>query len=211
MRSRAPRLLSLLLLASLAGRVEAQEIPCTDGPCLRPVPAGTHFLAELGGGGSFGGRSGFIVGGLFGVGGQLRRFPLPLYAISEVAYATSTVVGEGSPLPFRDERAHRELTLGLRLYVPIVGPLRLFVEALGGAGYVSASLERADLPSLAASGWVKLATVGGGVQLRLLHHLSLGVRARAVLTDDDLGDLRALSGAQSVRRVSVLAGMTWHF
>jgi hypothetical protein len=202
-----------LLFALAPSVVAAQVIPCNDGPCLSPRREGTHFIAEIAGGGALYGRGGgIVVGGLFGAGGQLRRLPLPLYVVTEVAYNTTTDAGHGPTLPaFRDERTHRDLALGLRIYVPVFGPLRFFAEVLGGGSYVSASLDRADVAPIASAGWVRLALVGGGLQVRLFHHFSLGVRTRIVLTDDDLGGLRAMTGAERAVRVSLLGGMTWHF
>jgi hypothetical protein len=208
-----PRCFTFLLLALSPAVAAAQVIPCSDGPCLGPRREGTHFIAEIAGGGALYGRGGgIVVGGLFGAGGQLRRLPLPVYVVTEVAYNTTTDAGRGPTLPeFRDERTHRDLALGLRIYVPVFGPLRLFAEVLGGASYVSASLDRADLAPVSSAGWVKLALVGAGVQVRLFHHFSLGARTRIVLTDDDLGGLRAITGAARAVRVSLLGGMTWHF
>jgi hypothetical protein len=204
-------LLSIVVLA-LEAIAAAQEIPCTEGPCLRPRAVGTHFLAEINGGSGLNGRGGLVIGGVLGVGGQLRRVPLPLYLVSEFSYSASSQEGSG-PTPrsaFRDERSYRDLALGLRVYVPIVGPLRLFADLLGGTSHASATLEReAWITPISATGWSGLAMMAIGLQMRLFYPLSLGVRARVVFTGDALEELPVATA--SPIRASFLASMVWHF
>ena len=74
-------------------RAAAQEIPCSAGPCMKPHRRGTHFIAEVNGGGSFAGSIGLAVGGVVGVGGKLRGFPLRFYLVGELAYASAAQEG----------------------------------------------------------------------------------------------------------------------
>lgn len=191
----------------------AQEIPCERGPCVKPRPPGTHFLVELHGGGSLNRDGGLAVDGLVGVGGKLRWLPLRFYLITEFAYSTLTEEGQiqSLPLMFRDERSFRDLALGLRTYVPLWRNLRFFVDLMGGATLQAASLERDTLMSRSASGWIPLALGAAGLQVRLFHHLSLGVRAKMVFTRDDLAGLHAAVGRDTPLRAALTAGLTWHF
>jgi len=204
----------IVVLLQLTPRMaRAQEIPCEGGPCLRSSEAGTHFLAEVNGGGSFWGGAGLSVGGLLGVGGKLRGFPLRFYLGGEFAYSSNTETGASPTLgtEFRDQRGYRDLALGLRVYLPVLGRLRLFGDILGGGSWVSGTIARGDLVERSVSGWEGLAVVGGGLQLRLVKGLSVGLRARYALTGDELDGLRSAMGVPSHRPASVMAGLTWHF
>jgi hypothetical protein len=211
----SPLILTTLGLLILSGTASAQEIPCGDGPCLqRQKTAATHFLIELNGGGSPFGARGPVFGGVLGVGGSLRAIPfLRFYLVSELAYSQSSERGQAPALAqaFSDDRTHRDLAFGLRVYLVVRGPLRLFSDVTGGASYLTGSIERPDLPLRSASGWSPLAAVSTGVQIRFIHQLAVGVRVRFVLTGDELDGLRVAMGSESARPIALTAGLTWHF
>jgi len=204
---------AILLLVALPAVAAAQEIPCARGPCMRPDRPGTHFLAEVNGGGTLGGNLGLAVEGVVGVGGKFRGFPLRFYLVTEVAYASTSQDGAlaGPSLGFSEERSYRDLALGLRTYVPIFGPVRLFLDLMGGGSHVAATLERDNLYTLSASDWFGMGQFAGGIQLRVLHHLSVGMRYKLVLTDDPLSNMRQVVGIPTPLRSSVTMGLTWHF
>jgi hypothetical protein len=215
MRARLSLLTSSLFFLLPAG-AGAQEIPCHDGPCVarrQPRDDGTHFVAEVNGGGTVLGGRGLMVGGLFGVGGKLRALPFRFYLVGEFAYSGSTDEGLSPSLgiSFRDERSRRDIDFGLRIYVPIWGPLRLFGDILGGATYVSASLQRDGLPTVQSSTWGGLAVAAVGLQVRVLRNLSFGARARFTLTGEEPDGLRATMMAESHKPITFMAAMTWHF
>jgi hypothetical protein len=91
------------------------------------------------------------------------------------------------------------------------GPIRFFADVLGGGSHIIATLERDGLPTQTVRGWLPLGAAAAGIQVRLLHHLSLGFRAKMVFTDDELGGLRTLVGSASPVRTSVALGLTCHF
>ena len=205
---------TLLSLILLGGTASAQEIPCHGGPCVQRREAATHFLIELNGGGSPFGARGPSFGGIFGVGGSLRAIPfLRFYLVSELAYSQSSENGQSPALQgaFRDERTHRDLAFGLRIYLTLGGPVRFFSDVMGGASYLDGSIDRPDLPLRSASGWSPLATVSTGLQVRFIRQLAVGVRVRFVLTGDELDGLRAAMGSESARPIAMTAGLTWHF
>jgi len=209
-----PRIALVLLVLSFAPATAlAQEIPCREGPCVRKARPGTHFLAEINGGGTLLRDGGFAVDGLLGVGGKVPWLPLRLYAVGEFAYSTSYGHGRAGKtgLLFRDERDYRDLAAGLRLYVPLFAVLRLFGDALVGGSHQSVWLERDELPLREVSGWNMHAHVAAGLQYRLLYHMSIGVRAKVALTDPDLAGLHAAVGQRVPLRTSLTAGLTWHF
>lgn len=201
-----------LVVPSLA---PAQEIPCGGGPCTRPQRRGTHFLAEVNGGGALMGHSGGIaIGGLVGVGGQPRGFPLRFYLVGEFAYSEASERGQvpGLSLDYSEERSYRDIGVGLRIYVPVYGPLRLFLDGMGGGTQAAGVFHREGLSTLSIGEWRPLGLAAVGLQLRLFHHLSLGVRAKLVFTGDGMEQLRALNGgSDSTLRSTITAGLTWHF
>ena len=196
-----------------ASTAAAQEIPCRAGACLKKKRHGTHFIAEINGGGTLQRDGGFAVEGLFGAGGKVPLLPLRAYVIGELAYSTS--YGSGmqmhAPLGYTDTRHYRDVSVGLRLYLPLWAGLRLLADVQGGGSHQSVALERADFPVRAVSGWSPHFQVAAGLQYRLLHHLSVGVRARVAFTDTDLAGLYAAVGEKVPLRTSLTAGITWHF
>jgi hypothetical protein len=216
MRAQTTVVVLLALLGWPPGRAAAQEIPCQGGPCVarrQPRQDGSHFLVEVNGGGTLVGGRGPMVGGLFGVGGKLRRLPFRFYAISEFAYSGSTDEGISTALglPFRDQRARRDLDFGLRVYLPIWGPVRIFGDVLGGASYLTATLQRDGLPTLSSGAWQGHAVAATGLQIRIISQLSIGARVRFALTGEEPDALRATMGATSHQPITFMAGMTWHF
>lgn len=196
----------------IAGSASAQVIPCEEGPCIRPRRKGTHFIAEINGGATLAGNGGFDAGGLAGVGGKLRGFPPRFYLVGEFAFSTYADSGAiaGIPKQYHESNRYRDMALGLRVYIPIRGPFRLFADLLGGATHASGTLERTGLTTLMTSRWSPLGLVGMGVQFRLFHHLSLGVRGKIVFSDDGLQALHDFVASESILRASLAAGLTWH-
>lgn len=200
-------------LMALSGSALAQEIPCSKGPCVKASRPGTHFIVELNGGGTVYDGGGFAMEGILGVGGRLWQLPLRFYLLSEFAFNTSTESGTMSsvPLGYRDERAFRDLAVGLRIYVPVFTRMRIFGDIMGGGSHQTVTLKRDELPLRVASGWSGLSHVAVGFQYRVLYHLSLGFRTKVVLTSDDLAGLHAAVGNSSPVRTTITGGLTWHF
>lgn len=205
-----------LVCSLLPTHASAQEIPCEAGPCLQRLPRHrpTHFIAELDGGSSTYGSGGLALGVVLGVGGKLRGFPPIFYLIGELSYNTSAessssgLAGGG----YRDDRAFRDVAVGLRVYLPIWGPIRLFSDAGVGGSYVTANIERQGLPMVSADGWMPIFQLGGGLQVRLFHHLSVGMRFKAVFgSDESVGALHQLVGDALPLRHMATANLTWHF
>lgn len=201
------------VLVTALPAAQAQEIPCENGPCVRARRPGTHFLVELNGGGSLMRDGGYAVEGLFGAGGKLPWLPLRFYFLTELAHSTNLQNGRSwvGNRTFRDERAFTDIAAGLRVYAPIWGPLRLYADALIGGSHQSATLEREGITSRQVSAWSFHSQVSAGLQFRLLYHLSLGLRAKVVLTPEDPYGLLAMVGEEAPLRTTLTAGLTWHF
>lgn len=202
-----------LAILLLCADLQAQEIPCRDGPCLQKKRKGTRFLIELGGGGNFQGSGGMALGGLFGVGGKFRGFPLAFYGFAEFDYSQENSKGNVPLLAttYTNERSYRDLGLGLRIYAPIYGPLRIFADVIFGGTHIEADLQRANMTPLSASGWHPQFQLAAGLQLRLLRHFSVSVRAKINLVEQDLAGLYASVREEAPYRTMGTLNLGWHF
>jgi hypothetical protein len=182
-------------------------------PRPRPLRArkGTHFLAELGAGVAPGSTVGPAGALLFGGGGRPRTTSLRLYALAELSFAkTDHAVPASAPSLHADERSYLGFAGGARLYIPTVGRLRLFLDALGGASYNHAELTTATT-ELGEGDFFVQGSLAGGMQYRLLRTLSLGARVKWTASDDPLSDLREELGLSSAFPWAVTGAATWHF
>jgi hypothetical protein len=172
---------------------------------------GTHFLAGIEGGMAISGGVDFGGAVTFGIGGKFVGFPLRFYGLGEVGYAAAGHADQIEGRPFQESRSAFDLALGLRVVIPVFGPLRVFVDALGGAALVSAMLEREGMATQEATEWSWAGVLGAGVQVRVFHELSIGARLRLLFADDPLSDLRDQLTIGTPIPVSLAVGATWHF
>jgi hypothetical protein len=191
--------------AHAADEPDADVPSRAEEPPAAPRP-GTHFFGELRVGSNLDGVGDFAYGGTLGAGGRLYRLP-PIYLIG-----TLERTGEAT-FPIGDQVKLTTLTTGLRFYLPIHGPLRLMGElALGG---LNVNAQRA-LPegTFTESYWLPYAEIALGPQFRVLHELSLGVRASLAFADT-----QALQSSEFAAgwepsvggRKAVHGTMTFHF
>ena len=206
--SRAP----LTIVEEPAAVSDTSETEVTDVRA-RPGPPPTYFIAESYAGaavvGGFGGHLSLRVG----VGGKLPSMPWRFYLIAETAYTSAATDGElaSTGQSFEEGRSWIDVALGGRIYVPIAGPVRIFLDALGGGSWGTAWLERPGSRTLDPSEWTPLAIVGTGVQVRMLHGLSVGGRIAFRFAGDPLSELRDELGIDTLPPLVVSAGLTWHF
>lgn len=172
---------------------------------------GTHFLAGVEGGLAVSGGVDFAGALTFGIGGKFVGFPLRFYGLGEVGYAAAGHSDLLEGRPFNETRSMFDLALGLRVVIPVIGPLRVFVDALGGTAMVSSTLEREGMAPLEATEWSWAGVLGAGVQVRVFHELSLGARLRLLFADDPLSGLRDQLTIGTPVPVSIAVGATWHF
>lgn len=187
--------------------------PSAGRASLGAAQKGTHFLAELQGGAALFGSGGPAFGLVLGGGGRIPRAHPRVYLIGELSGYSAHTAGQSVSLDmaYVDRRAYLDLAIGLRVYVPLLRGLRLVADLQAGGSRVDALLERTGLPPRAGVGWRPLLQVAPGVQYRWRRSASLGLRYRILLTDDDLGGLRALVHAEAPRRSILTASATWHF
>ncbi|MEM9071564.1 MAG: hypothetical protein AAGE52_23860 [Myxococcota bacterium] len=175
------------------------------------TPKGTYFLAELYAGLNFheglGGAGHLLVGaGGRRAGGFLRFYLVGGLGVTTVAQDFRL----GGVLQAREERRALDLMIGLRIYAPVFGPFRIFVEALTGGAYVGSNLLRSG-DRWQGSDWSPLGHFAFGLQVRVLHQLSLGLRFGYRITRDPLQEFREGAGLGRGRTASMTAGATWHF
>ncbi len=190
------------------------EAPADPGP-ERRRPAPTFFIAELGGGFLLGPEPARLVGGTLGVGGRYGGFPVRFYAIAEIeAMGGLSRTGEfADQTPVRDELSSLALGVGLRLYVPIVGPLRLLAEGTVGSLRMVGRTHTVD-GNYEDAHSAPYAALGIGPQFRILHQLSLGARYETQFVDmSSIPNGSAVGLWQPVvsQRSRLLATATYHF
>jgi len=188
--------------------IEQAERPAPPAPS--GAPPGTHSLLELNAGATLGGRPAEAGSALFGMGGKPVGFPWRFYFITEIGQAHIQDAGTLSSGMFEADRRYWNVAAGLRIYIPVWGPVRIFGDATLGGAYVLSSLLRRDLDPLEADDWYVMGAVAAGVQARVLHHLSIGVRGKLFFADDGLSDLRDRLDIAGGIPATVTAGLTWH-
>jgi hypothetical protein len=175
-----------------------------------PRQPGTHGVLELNAGATLGSELGEAGGALVGFGGKPVGFPWRFYFIGEVGQAHVRDAGFVAGGEYATDRRYWNVAAGLRIYIPVWGPVRIFGDATLGGAYVASSLARPDVSPRAAGDWYILGAVAAGVQIRVLHQLAFGLRAKLLLTDDGLSELRETLGIASAVPAMVTLGLTWH-
>ncbi len=121
---------------------------------------GTFFIGELTLGSTLAGAGGSSIGGVLGVGGKIPGVPPRLYLIGSLRHTQATQAGGGlDSVPYDNTLSTTDLGLGLRLYVPVVGPFRIMADGVIGSTMLSArsewagggEVERARCPTLSSA------------------------------------------------------------
>jgi hypothetical protein len=208
---RAIGIVCVLCSCGISQRARAQPTVDREAYSEPPRRRGTHFILDLTAGLAPSGDAG-LAGGLgLGAGGRLPATPLRLYGIGELSFAQTHPEPALHALSIRsDERSYLGLAGGARLYVPLGGKLRLFFDVLAGASYNGAEISSAA-STLQESDWFVMGALAGGAQYRLLHSLSLGLRAKWLVSEDPLWELRDALGLSNAFPFVLSAGVTWHF
>lgn len=172
-----------------------------------------HFIAEASGGlmlsPGMGGTSHLLIG----AGGRRRGGFLRFYAIGGLSHS-SLVRHEWVSRGSRYESSSHQLdvTMGLRIYVPLFGPLRLFTDVLGGGSHVWSSVQGETFGDRAARGWRRVFSWAIGLQVRVTRDLSVGGRLALRVAGDPLEDLREHLGDEELEKALSLGGtVSWHF
>ena len=212
------RLLSACLFLSLtlgATLVAAQEAP-PEVPAARRGRPGTHFIAEPFAGMHVQGAGNFAWGGFLGYGGKPPGTPLIFYAVAGFMRSGDSRLTSVQGSNDRNSLDLRmtDVDAGLRVYVPLIGPLRLTTEVMLGATLADASLRNPTVGLTQQNHADPHIMLGAGPQLRILHELSVGVLARTILADT--GEIKsdgALSAWKSdLGRRTVIAGtLSFHW
>lgn len=176
-----------------------------------PRDSGTYGIAELEGGALLSGNGGPALRAALGAGAKWKRWPARFYIVGQFgasSYSADDPAMRGSAA---EEGAFYDLTLGPRVYLPIVGALRLFVEGQFGASLASASHFEYGRSTAYAREWLWLVQVCAGLQWRLLYELSIGARVSLAFNGSGLPGVARYAGAHSAARPALTGGVTWHF
>ncbi len=175
----------------------------------RPTPRGTHFMLEGGVGASLSSAPRPVFDVSAGVGARLYRTPLRGYLITQLGYLQSQR-DESRAWP-EERRQDLALGAGVRLYVSLPDRLRLHLDVLGGSGWVRSELVRRGSSVSTEEGWFPQLTLSPGLQYRLFRELSVGVRAKWIVSKTGLDAAREAAAVARRHPWSALAGVTWHF
>lgn len=192
---------------------------CTLGLVLATAAApdraqarGSHFLLELDGGAALTGDGGAALSADFGIGGKPPGWTPRLYFIAHGGLSLYGVEDEGvDGVALHEEGDFRDIAAGLRVYVPIARELRWLGEALLGASYATGRYTEPGLGPLEAEEWLLLGLLSTGLQQRVLQELSIGARVTLALNETGLVGVHRVAGASDAARLTITAGLTWHF
>jgi hypothetical protein len=209
----------LLLSPLLAARAAVAQAPPLAAPPPPPFavarrPPSQFFLLEASLGLSLADRGdalGFDAGLTVGVGGKLRHFPPRFFLLGSFGGGVARTRGDHNSTPFALATNHLDLLGGLRILIPIFGPVRIYGDVLGGMTRVGGTLDRYGAMSLAAESFEPMLTLAAGLSLRVHTNLSLGLRARFDLVrgEDPLAAAAGLPSGMG-RTLLQLTG-TMHF
>jgi hypothetical protein len=174
---------------------------------------GTYFIGELRLGSTVGGAGELAYGGALGVGGRWHGLP-PIYLIGALDH-TSAVRGGAAANGFAldESLSLTAIGTGLRLYLPVTGPLRLMGEISFGALAVEARA-RDEAGAWVEALWLPYTELGFGPQFRMAHHVSIGARAAVAFVDTSAlhpGGPTAAWEPDLRRRSSLFGSVTLHF
>jgi hypothetical protein len=130
-----------------------------------------------------------------GVGGSIASSRPRFFLVGR--YETAGLVYESPPsrLGYRLERDWDDASLGLRILVPIVEPVRIYADALVGTTLERGELRRIDLPALASERQRLLWQLALGLQVRLHTHFSIGARVQETWLPAEVDTLAVAAGA----------------
>ena len=174
---------------------------------------GKHFIAEGSAGlmltPGFGGSSHLLLG----AGGRRPGGFLRFYAIGGLAHASVRSSHARDGLRYEHSRHHLDVIAGLRIYVPVTGPVRLFTDLLGGGSHMWSNLEGGPFDAYRAQGWRPVFIWAIGLQVRVTQELSVGGRLALRSTSDPLEELHEHVGETQATGLMVDLGGTvsWHF
>ena len=199
----------ILGVAILTVPLAARAHPSTS-PEATAARRGTHFLLQATAGFSCDESMGLGYGVLLGVGGKLRGFPPRFYLLFEASRATHDRESHGSAGSLTSSFTGTDVAGGLRVLMPVAGPLRLYADVLVGGTHGEFGLTRAEGTPRESQRWSPLVDLAAGMDFRFHRNLSAGLRFKAHLLDPTPSWMKGQGGSAS--RVGELAAtLTAHF
>lgn len=155
----------------------------------------------------------------FGAGGRPSGMPIRIHALLSVGHSHFESLVRQSVLRAELSRDLVDVSAGARLTVPLGAHVHVFTEVLGGWGWVGSQVTANAYEELGSDAAGFGLVVGGGVQVRLMKLLALGLRAEwsGVFVPGGVDVASEVAGLQSPGdgtpwgRASVLATTTFHF
>jgi hypothetical protein len=195
----------VVLTVPLAAHAQTSAAP--DATAAR---RGTHFLVQATTGFSCDESMGLGYSLLLGAGGKLRGFPPRFYLIFETARATHDRESTGSGGTLTSSFTGTDVAGGLRVLMPVAGPLRLYADVLVGGTYGEFAVARGDGTPREAQRWTPLVDLAAGMDFRVHRNFSAGLRFKGHLLDPTPSWMKGMGGSAS-RVGEIAATLTAHF
>lgn len=155
----------------------------------------------------------------FGVGGRPGDLPIRVYGLFSVGHGHFDSLVRRSVFRAELSRDLVDVGGGARVLIPLGSGVRVFADAVGGWGWVGSSVRANAIEELDSATGGFGVVVGGGIQVRLMRLLALGLRAEwcgvfgagGIDAASEAAGLSSPGGATPWGRASVLATTTFHF
>jgi hypothetical protein len=196
---------ALVLTAPLAAR--AQPVTSPDVAAAR---SGTHFLVQATTGFSCDSSMDLGYSLLLGAGGKLPGLPPRFYLLFEASRATHDRDSSRNAGTLTSSFTGTDVAGGLRILMPVAGPLRLYGDVLVGATHGEFGLARGDETPRESQRWSPLVDLAAGLDFQIHRNFSAGLRFKAHLLDPTPAWLKDQGGSAS-RGGEIAATLTAHF
>ncbi len=202
---------AVLLLAAVVCSVPlAARAEAVTSPDVAAARRGTHFLVQATTGFSCDSSMDLGYSLLLGAGGKLRGFPPRFYLLFEASRATHDREIQSNAGTLSSSFTGTDVAGGLRILMPVAGPLRLYGDVLVGGTYGEFGLARGDGTPRESQRWSPLVDLAAGMDFRIHRNFSAGLRFKAHLLDPTPSWMKGQGGSAS--RVGELAAtLTAHF
>ncbi len=117
-------------------------------------------------------------GGMIGIGGKLKFLPPRFYFMAGVLHQTFRADGSHALTgeSFSARQSLLDLSLGLRIVIPIHRGLRIYCDLMVIAAHHASEIERESIGKKTSAGWLPGGLAALGVQYRWHRNASTGVR-----------------------------------
>jgi hypothetical protein len=149
---------------------------------------------------------------LLGIGGKFKGWPLRFYLIGGLVNATYwhhdsfSKTGED----YRMSLNFLDAGMGLRVLLPIVPQVRIYLDVLGVGSFQKASVDKGR-GNLQSSAWTGGAILAGGIEWRWHRNLATGIRLEGSIYRNLTSNLPQVVGIEGKSSGRLFIGLTQSF